>query len=291
MLKINDLIYFVKVAETGNMTKAAEQLYVSQPAVSHSIKSLEKEIGTELFTRRDRNRIEINPAGQIVLRHAKAILENIEQIKSEVSQLEAAEKPVRFSVQAAAPVIDKFVQYYKNNISNLTVDYILDEEDDTWDIRLFSSMENIRRENISKVMNEKIVAVMSNHHSLASKAMISREDIMSSTWITLPKGKNLRKTIDEYCRIAAIRPASKVEAKTAIFMLECIIGNMGIGLLPQLTWVPADNEITIRAIDDPLAVRTLYIEYNRNSHNKNAEALGRYLTQHFEQYLKETLKL
>lgn len=114
MLKINDLIYFVKVAETGNVTKAAEQLYVSQPAVSHSIKSLEKEIGTGLFTRRDRNRIEINPAGQIVLRHAKAILENIEQIKSEVSQLEAAEKPVRFSVQAAAPVIDKFVQYYKN---------------------------------------------------------------------------------------------------------------------------------------------------------------------------------
>ena len=287
MLKINDLIHFVKVAETGNVTKAAEQLYVSQPAVSHSIKSLEKEIGTELFTRRDRNRIEINPAGQIVLRHAKAILENIEQ----VSQLETAEQPVRFSAQAAAPVIDKFVQYYKNNISNLTVVYTLVEEDDTWDIRLFSSMENIRRENISKVMNEKIVAVMSNHHSLASKAMVSREDIMSSAWITLPKGKNLRKTIDEYCRIAAIRPASKVEVKTAISMLECIKGNMGIGLLPQLTWVPADNEMTIRAIDDPLAVRTLYIEYNRNSHNKNAEALGRYLTQHFEQYLKETLKL
>ena len=105
------------------------------------------------------------------------------------------------------------------------------------------------------------------------------------------QGKNLRKTIDEYCRIAAIRPASKGEAKTAISMLECIKENMGIGLLPRLTWVPADNEMTIRAIDDPLAVRTLYIEYNRNSHNKNAEALGRYLTQHFEQYLKETLKL
>ncbi|MFE5022302.1 LysR substrate-binding domain-containing protein [Streptomyces sp. NPDC056656] len=68
-----DLRYFVAVAEELHFTRAAERLYVSQPALSKQIRMLERQMGTELFDR-DRQGVRLTLAGAALLPHARAVL-------------------------------------------------------------------------------------------------------------------------------------------------------------------------------------------------------------------------
>jgi DNA-binding transcriptional LysR family regulator len=68
-----DLRYFVAVAEELHFTRAAEKLYVSQPALSKQIRALERQLGAELF-RRDQHGVALTPAGEALLPHARTVL-------------------------------------------------------------------------------------------------------------------------------------------------------------------------------------------------------------------------
>ncbi|MBT2675478.1 LysR family transcriptional regulator [Streptomyces sp. ISL-14] len=71
---VRDLRYFVTVAEELHFTRAAERLYVSQPALSKQVRSLERQLGVELF-RRDPQGVALTEAGLALLPHARRVLD------------------------------------------------------------------------------------------------------------------------------------------------------------------------------------------------------------------------
>ena len=77
-MELNQLHYFVTVAKAGSITKAAEQLFITQPALSRCILRLEDELGTALFDRKG-GRISLNAHGQTLLRHVEPALESINE--------------------------------------------------------------------------------------------------------------------------------------------------------------------------------------------------------------------
>ncbi|MQY15077.1 Hca operon transcriptional activator HcaR [Streptomyces sp. RB5] len=70
---VRDLRYFVAVAEELHFTRAAESLYVSQPALSKQIRALERQLDARLFDR-DRHSVALTPVGAALLPHARAVL-------------------------------------------------------------------------------------------------------------------------------------------------------------------------------------------------------------------------
>lgn len=72
-VSLSQLHYFVAVAEEGNVGRAAQRLYVAQPAISRQIRALEDELGTPLFSRTPRG-MSLLPPGRVFLDHARAIL-------------------------------------------------------------------------------------------------------------------------------------------------------------------------------------------------------------------------
>ena len=72
----NQLKYFVAAAESRSFTKAAEQFYISQTAITQQIRLLEETLGCPLFDRSTRP-VSLTPAGTIFLREAKGILERM----------------------------------------------------------------------------------------------------------------------------------------------------------------------------------------------------------------------
>ena len=72
MLNFNHLRYFRAVAHDGNLTRAARQLHISQSAVSVQIRTLEEQLGQQLFERRGKQLL-LTEAGRIALDHADAI--------------------------------------------------------------------------------------------------------------------------------------------------------------------------------------------------------------------------
>ncbi|MDF3148982.1 LysR family transcriptional regulator, partial [Streptomyces sp. T21Q-yed] len=71
---VRDLRYFTTVAEELHFTRAAERLYVSQPALSKQVRALERQLGVELF-RRGPQGVSLTEAGTALLPHARRVLD------------------------------------------------------------------------------------------------------------------------------------------------------------------------------------------------------------------------
>ncbi|MEU3194556.1 LysR family transcriptional regulator [Streptomyces sp. NPDC006992] len=80
-----DLRYFAAVAEELHFTRAAERLYVSQPALSKQIRMLEKQVGAALFER-DRREVRLSAVGAALLPHAQRILAEWEEAQAAVAR-------------------------------------------------------------------------------------------------------------------------------------------------------------------------------------------------------------
>lgn len=104
-MDITQLQYFKVIAETGSLTKTAETLHISQPAMSAMLKKFEEELNVELFDRSP-NRIFLNQTGEIALVHINHILQNVEQMKTDL--LNAAQQNLTLRIAFCDPGVRWF---------------------------------------------------------------------------------------------------------------------------------------------------------------------------------------
>jgi LysR family hydrogen peroxide-inducible transcriptional activator len=89
-VSLEQVRYFVAVAEAGSITAAARTLRISQPPLSRAIRALESELGRELFDREAQG-VRLRPEGERFLLHASQILEAVERAVSSVGSLPSQE--------------------------------------------------------------------------------------------------------------------------------------------------------------------------------------------------------
>jgi LysR family nitrogen assimilation transcriptional regulator len=87
-VNLKQLTYFVKIVEAQNMTRAAEALHIAQPALSQQIALLEEELGVKVLTRSSRG-IQATAQGDLLYRHAKTILRQVNNIHILLSKKDA----------------------------------------------------------------------------------------------------------------------------------------------------------------------------------------------------------
>ena len=85
-MDISALQAFIAVAESGSFSRAAERIFLTQPAISKRIAALEQEIGARLFDRVGR-KIHLTPAGEALLLRTRAVLSELEDIKRDITNL------------------------------------------------------------------------------------------------------------------------------------------------------------------------------------------------------------
>lgn len=86
-MEIRELVYLVTLADEGNISRAAERLYMAQSSLSHFIKQIEAELNTTLFLRSPRG-IHLTPAGELFISHARNMLQELQVAKNEIYELE-----------------------------------------------------------------------------------------------------------------------------------------------------------------------------------------------------------
>ncbi len=118
MISSNDLTYFLEVAHTGNLSRAAERIGISQPSLSLSIKRIEQELGLDILIRTKRG-VYLTKSGKHLLKHARQMQEYWQQIKNEaISSTEEIKGSISIGCHPSVGLytLDHFVpQIMKNN--------------------------------------------------------------------------------------------------------------------------------------------------------------------------------
>ncbi|BDU37318.1 hypothetical protein TUMSATVNIG2_17870 [Vibrio nigripulchritudo] len=203
------LRYFVAVAETGNVTKAAAKLNIAQPALSIAIKKLEAELELSLF-HRDERKLALTDEGRVLLPFAKGILQQLNDAKLAMEELKGLEKgEVRLGVPSmmGSYYFPEILMAFKASYPNLKLTIV---EAGTQSVRkmLLNGELDIGvviNENVPDVLDvdpifrSQMVAVVGEHHPLAKKESISYQEFFEQELVMFKKGYFHRDFIDEIC--------------------------------------------------------------------------------------------
>lgn len=242
---------FRAVAENLNFTKASEQLFLTQSAVSHQIKALEEEFGVPLFIRGKRG-VKLTDAGKKALAYANKILDEAEAMREFVTGREkslAGRVRVAAATQALvylfAPLFEEFMDefetvelVFRTTVSTeQTVEDILNGVADVGFASLAVYSPNLE---IVELFEDELVLVCGKKHRLANKDEISIKNLADERWILFERGASIRRTTDDFFKQNKLEPETALESNDTYFIKIMIEHGLGISLLP--TWA-IGNEI------------------------------------------------
>lgn len=128
MIEINQLKQLVCIAKNGTISKASEELLISQPALSRSMQRLEADFDVQLFDHY-KNKVILNKNGELAVEQAKKILKNVDKMVQTVQEFNKSLQSISIASCTPAPVWD-IEPLIKDIYSNINIDYqILDQND------------------------------------------------------------------------------------------------------------------------------------------------------------------
>lgn len=109
MPELNQLSQLVTIADTGTLSKAAEMIHISQPALTRSIQKLESEWNVTLFDRQ-KNKVALNKTGEMAVEYARRILGDVERMTEAVQAFDRSQRTISIGSCAPAPIIELMCQ-------------------------------------------------------------------------------------------------------------------------------------------------------------------------------------
>jgi DNA-binding transcriptional LysR family regulator len=92
-MTLHQLRIFMAVAQSSTLTRASKQLGLAQPSLSQQLAKLEESVGTMLFDR-SHNRMVLTDAGQVLVRHAQAVLKEIDEAEASLRQFSSGKRSI-----------------------------------------------------------------------------------------------------------------------------------------------------------------------------------------------------
>ena len=118
MLETNQLSQLITIADTKTLSKAAEILHISQPALTRSIQKLESDLNVTLFYRQ-KNKITLNKTGELAVSHARRILADVEQMTQSIQAFERSLHTISIGSCAPAPIVE-LLYYLTEKFATMT---------------------------------------------------------------------------------------------------------------------------------------------------------------------------
>ncbi|EAS43657.1 LysR family transcriptional regulator [Photobacterium profundum] len=238
------LTYFVTLAETENFTRAAKRLHIAQPALSVAIKKLEQQLEFPLFHRNER-KISLSHEGEVLLKHARLILQQIDDANIAMAELKGLEKgEVKLGVPSmlGSYFFPEILMGFKSQYPNLKLTIIeagtqsirqmlLDGELDLGVIHNEDVPERLETEHL---ITSQMVAVVSEDHHLASRQYIDFEDFFKEELVMFKPGYFHREFIDEVCHNYHFTPKISFETNLLPMILNIVRHNFSISALLEL---------------------------------------------------------
>lgn len=232
---------FKEAAETGSFTKAAENLYITQSAVSHGIRELEERAGTVLFDRLSRS-LRITECGKLLLEEVTPILASCDALEARIGSLER-QAPVRIvsSITIAAFRLPEILKRFKSRWPGLPVTVEVTPAATAVDVLRRGKADIALIEGtapqgpfICEAFDSYQMNVLCAPGYLAGINPLSIEEFCGERLLLREKGSAIRDTLDSALYLAgcAVCPAWTSVNSTAL--IEAAKAGLGLTVLPDL---------------------------------------------------------
>lgn len=295
-MELQQLKYFQVVARLEHMTKAAEELHITQPSLSITIARLEEALGAPLFDRFGRN-IKLNEFGQLFLKRVERIFRELEEGKREVRDLAGLElgtvNLASTNLVFLPSLLRSFLEKYPHVKFRLVQDTVANMQKQLADglVDFCVTSPPILGEGIKSlpVLNEEIVLIVPNHHRLAGRESIDILEVKDEAFINVKKGYSMRDLTDQYCQQKGFTPNTLFEVDDPSLVAEIVESGLGIAFYPLNAWTRRanNNKFTCLYLKGAPPKRTISLSWLENRYlSKASRSFRDFILHYFEQFNK-----
>lgn len=281
-MELKQLEYFLTISKLGSFTLAADQLYISQPGITSSIRRLEEELGVELFLRKRKAAI-LTPEGQIFANHIESVMADVNKALYKVEELKNLNKglitigisPVS-SVSSAAFLLAKFRALYPDLIIRLVEDTSENLhkllEDGRLDLAFMVMDDPADTLESLALTTQDMVVGLPSFHLFKGKPRLSAAMLKNESFVLLKEGCPARNVIDRFFTNAQIEAKISFECNYIQAIQRLVLCGAGITILPSEAF-ENNSSFSIVPLDPPLQVTTYIIYKKTHTLSKAAQKL------------------
>ena len=238
--------YILKVAECQNITRAAEQLYVSQPALSHFISKAEEELGAKIFNR-GTTPLTLTQAGEHYVKTARMMMALQENLRREIDDLNnCRDGEVRLGLSdmratSLLPfVLPEFKRLYPNvriktveSSSRTVEENVRNGAVDLGIIPLFDYGEDL----CAKVLYDEELVLVSSEELPSERGLVrpwvAIEEVTGRDFVLLSGSNRIRKAVDAIFLEHGVRPRSVIESRNNMTVYMIATTGIALAIVPE----------------------------------------------------------
>lgn len=253
------------IHEAGGLARAADQMNITQSALSHQVKGLEDQAGVELFVRRSKP-LKLSAAGMRLLRLAEQVLPQVEALQAEFTGLrDGSSGRLHIAIECHAcfewlfPVLEQFRRSWPDvdvdirpGLAFDALPALMKEE---VDLVVSSDPEELAGVEFVELFDYAPVFVAASTHPLAQKPYIEAADFRGETLITYPVERTRLDVFSQLLIPAKVEPAAVRQAELTAVILLLVASNRGVSVLPD--WVVREVKYSSDYVTRPLTEKGL----------------------------------
>ena len=274
-LEIKHLKMIRSIARTGNMTKAAENLYISQSALSQQLKDIEGRLNIDLFFRTPKKMI-LTPTGKKLLKTADQVMETLEDTELEIAKIVSGDSgefkvgtQCLFCYKWLPRVLSVFQDKFPNIEFEIGASVNLTEELETKRYDVIITVAGAVDDNFTNLplFRDQMVCIMKNGHPLSTRPYIRLEDFNGSCLITHAEKKS-NKFYQAALKPEGIEPRKFMTIGQPQAIIEMVSAGFGISVVPGWAVKSALKASQICAV--PITRKGLPLTWNATFIKNNA---------------------
>jgi DNA-binding transcriptional LysR family regulator len=239
---IDELRWFVALAQNGHMTAAASELHIAQPTLSRALSRLEAEVGSPLFDRVNR-RLRLNAYGEILLAHARRCLAELDTAASRIQTLRDPESGtirLTFLHSLATWLVPELLRRYRGDMPGIGFELrqaaghelLQALREGEVDLGVTGPRPNDENLNWQTIHRERLCLVVPRDHRLAGRRQIALAAARDDRFVALGPDFGFRRLTDELCSQAGFRPTIAFESSEIPSMEALVAAGLGVAVVP-----------------------------------------------------------
>lgn len=269
--ELKDLTLFLAIAEAANLSAGAAAMHLTASAASYRLKNLEYAVGSPLFLRTPKG-MSLTPAGEVLARHAKKLLSDVQTMHAELSSYSSNLRG-RIRLLANSSSLNSFIvpsltRFLTAN-TNINVDLKEQEsptisqsiEEGQADIGIGAGLEarpGLRRELYAV---DRLVCVVAPDHPLAHASETSFQQLLAHDLVSVERNSSNYLYLSHQARLIGMPMQVRVHAHNFSALIYMVQAGVGAAVVPFSTTQEALRQGTVAALPltDPWAARELYL--------------------------------